>query len=307
MDNVSFTLYKGETVGIVGESGCGKSTLARTLLRLIDLTEGDIKYNGESFVDKSDKELRSIRKNMQIIFQDPYNSLHPRMNINEIIAEPLKINKMLPSKDQRNKRILELIEMVGLDEAYLLRYPHELSGGQRQRIVIARALATNPELIIYDEPVSALDVSVRAQILNLLKELQLQLNLTYIFISHDLSVVEHICDSVHIMYLGQIIETGKTEDIFENPTHPYTQALLSAIPVVGSKDNQHRIILEGDIPSPINPPSGCRFRTRCKYARLQCEETPLMGKVNNNHSAACHKLSWKENELLIEKSKAIEV
>lgn len=295
VDHVSFTLKKGETMGIVGESGCGKSTLARTILRLIEPTEGEIEYKGQSIIGKKEKELKLIRKDMQIIFQDPYNSLHPRMKIGDIIAEPLVISKMIPNKDERNERIKELIKMVGLDEPYLERYPHELSGGQRQRIVIARALATNPELVICDEPVSALDVSVRAQILNLLEELQEKLNLTYIFISHDLSVVEHICDTVYIMYLGQIIESGMTEDIFENPIHPYTEALLSAIPVVGRRTNEGRIILEGDIPSPVNPPSGCRFRTRCRYARSQCEEKPLMQEVEKNHFVACHKLNWQDS------------
>jgi len=292
VDGVSFTLYKGETVGIVGESGCGKSTLARTLLRLIEPTNGEIEYKGQSILGKKEKELSLIRKDMQIIFQDPYNSLHPRMKIGDIIAEPLIISKMIPDKQKRYERIKELIKMVGLEESYLERYPHQLSGGQRQRIVIARALATNPELVICDEPVSALDVSVRAQILNLLEELQEKLNLTYVFISHDLSVVEHICDSVFIMYLGQIIESGTTEDIFENPLHPYTEALLSAIPVVGRRTNEGRIILEGDIPSPVNPPSGCRFRTRCRYARAQCEEKPAMQEVTNNHFVACHRLNW---------------
>ena len=294
VDDVSFTLFKGETMGIVGESGCGKSTLARTLLRLIEPTGGKIEYMGKSVLNMNGKELRSIRKNMQIVFQDPYSSLHPRMIIGDIIAEPLIVSGMMPDKHQRKKRITELIKMVGLDESYLKRYPHEFSGGQRQRIVIARALATNPELLICDEPVSALDVSVRAQILNLLEELQDKLNLTYIFISHDLSVVEHICDRVAIMYLGQMIETGTTDEIFENPVHPYTQALLSAIPTVGKDIKQDRIILEGDIPSPANPPSGCRFRTRCRYAKLECGEKPHMQEVGNNHFVACHKLKWQD-------------
>lgn len=296
VDDVSFSLNKGETMGIVGESGCGKSTLARSLLRLIEPTEGKIEYKGQAILNMNNKELRSIRKDMQIVFQDPYNSLHPRMKIGDIIAEPLIISKMMPDKPQRNGRVIELIKMVGLDESYFNRYPHELSGGQRQRVVIARALSTNPDLVICDEPVSALDVSVRAQILNLLEELQEQLNLTYIFISHDLSVVEHICDRVCIMYLGQMIETGMTDDIFDNPIHPYTQALLSAIPVVGKNTNQDRIILEGDIPSPVNPPSGCRFRTRCGYAMLQCQDKPTMQDVGNDHFVACHKLKWQNND-----------
>jgi oligopeptide/dipeptide ABC transporter ATP-binding protein len=292
VDDVSFALYKGETMGIVGESGCGKSTLARTLLRLIEPTKGKVEYMGKSVLDMNNKDLRSIRKNMQIVFQDPYSSLHPRMKIQDIIAEPLIVSGMMPDKQQRKTRVVELIKMVGLDESYLERYPHEFSGGQRQRIVIARALATNPELLICDEPVSALDVSVRAQILNLLEELQEKLNLTYIFISHDLSVVEHICDRVAIMYLGQMIETGTTDVIFKNPLHPYTQALLSAIPTVGKNTKQNRIILEGDIPNPARPPSGCRFRTRCRYAKSECEEKPHMEDVCNNHFVACHKLKW---------------
>lgn len=294
VDDVSFTINKGETMGIVGESGCGKSTLARTLLRLIEPTEGRIEYKGQAIFDMNNKEMRLIRKDMQIVFQDPYNSLHPRMKIGDIISEPLIISRMIPDKTQRKERIIELIKMVGLDESYFNRYPHELSGGQRQRVVIARALSTNPDLVICDEPVSALDVSVRAQILNLLEELQEQLNLTYVFISHDLSVVEHICDVVCIMYLGQMIETGKTEEIFENPAHPYTQALLSAIPVVGESTNQDRIILEGDIPSPVNPPAGCRFRTRCRHARTQCEEKPMMENIGGDHYVACHKLRWQD-------------
>ena len=294
VDDVSFTLIKGETMGIVGESGCGKSTLARTILRLIEPTEGKIEYKGQAILDMNNKEMRSIRKDMQIVFQDPYNSLHPRMKIGDIIAEPLIISKMIPNKTKRKERVTELIKMVGLDKSYFNRYPHELSGGQRQRVVIARALSTNPDLVICDEPVSALDVSVRAQILNLLEELQEQLNLTYVFISHDLSVVEHICDVVCIMYLGQMIETGKTDDIFESPAHPYTQALLSAIPIVGESTNQDRIILEGDIPSPVNPPAGCRFRTRCRYARTQCKEKPIMENIGGDHYVACHKLRWQD-------------
>lgn len=254
VDDISFTLYKGETLGIVGESGCGKSTLARTILRLLEPTKGSIEYRGRQVLDMDRKELRSIRKNMQIVFQDPYSSLHPRMKIYDIISEPLKINKVMKEESQTRERVRELIKMVGLDELYLNRYPHEFSGGQRQRIVIARALATNPELLVCDEPVSALDVSVRAQILNLLVDLQVQLGLTYIFISHDLSVVEHISDRLAIMYLGQIVEIGRTNHIFENPNHPYTQALLSAIPVIGKRARRERIILDGDVPSPINPP-----------------------------------------------------
>jgi len=288
VDDVSFDLYEGETLGIVGESGCGKSTLARTILRLIEPTKGSILYNGEDVTAMCARELRSIRKNMQIVFQDPYSSLHPRMKVGEIIAEPLIISGLIKDKAQRAARIRELMDMVGLDPSYVDRYPHEFSGGQRQRIVIARALATNPRLLICDEPVSALDVSVRAQVLNLLEELQDELKLTYLFISHDLSVVEHICDRVAIMYLGQMVELGMTEEIFNAPQHPYTQALLSAIPIVGKKGMPERILLEGDIPSPANPPSGCRFHTRCRYASEQCKTKPEFTELRPGHFVVCH-------------------
>ncbi len=289
VDDVSFDLYEGETLGIVGESGCGKSTLARTILRLIEPTKGAILYNGEDVTAMRARELQSIRKNMQIVFQDPYSSLHPRMKIGEIIAEPLIISGIMKDKTKRAGRVKELMSMVGLDPSYIDRYPHEFSGGQRQRIVIARALATNPQLLICDEPVSALDVSVRAQVLNLLEELQDRLRLTYLFISHDLSVVEHICDRVAIMYLGQMVELGTAEEIFNSPQHPYTQALLSAIPIVGKKGMGERILLEGDIPSPANPPQGCRFHTRCRYASEQCLTKPEFMQSRPGHFVACHR------------------
>ncbi len=287
VDDVTLTLYRGETLGIVGESGCGKSTLARTLLRLIEPTEGDITYDDKDLVAMRGEELRSLRKHMQIVFQDPYSSLHPRMKVGRIIAEPLLISGIYRTQAECMPRIYELLEMVGLDREYVNRYPHEFSGGQRQRIVIARALATNPELLICDEPVSALDVSVRAQVLNLLEELQRKLNLTYLFISHDLSVVEHLCDRVAIMYLGQVMELGTVPQIYDNPQHPYTQALLSAIPKVGQYDNRERIILEGDIPSPADPPSGCRFRTRCRFATEACAEKPNTVEVEKGHFVTC--------------------
>ena len=288
VDDVSLTLYRGETLGVVGESGCGKSTMARTLLRLIEPTDGEIIYDGQDLRALKNKELRDLRKHMQIVFQDPYSSLHPRMKIGQIIAEPMLISGMKKNKEECMPRIYELLDMVGLDKSYVDRYPHEFSGGQRQRIVIARALATEPELLICDEPVSALDVSVRAQVLNLLEELQEKLGLTYLFISHDLSVVEHLCDRVAIMYLGQLMEIGTVPQIYDNPRHPYTQALLSAIPKVGHHSNEGRILLEGDIPSPANPPSGCRFRTRCRFATEACCNKPETVEVEPGHFVTCH-------------------
>ena len=291
VDDVTLTLYRGETLGIVGESGCGKSTMARTLLRLIEPTDGEIIYDGKDLRAMKGSELRGLRKHMQIVFQDPYSSLHPRMKIGEIIAEPMLISGLYKSKAECMPRIRELLDMVGLDQTYVDRYPHEFSGGQRQRIVIARALATNPELLICDEPVSALDVSVRAQVLNLLEELQEKLNLTYMFISHDLSVVEHLCDRVAIMYLGQLMEIGTVDQIYDNPRHPYTQALLSAIPKVGQHDSRGRILLEGDIPSPANPPSGCRFRTRCRFATEACAQGASTTEVEPGHFVTCRLMS----------------
>ena len=293
VDDVTLNLYRGETLGIVGESGCGKSTMARTLLRLIEPTDGEIIYDGMDLRALKGKELRKLRSRMQIVFQDPYSSLNPRMKIDEIISEPMIISGMKKNKAECMDRVYELLEMVGLDPSYTDRFPHEFSGGQRQRIVIARAMATNPELLICDEPVSALDVSVRAQVLNLLKELQEKLNLTYLFISHDLSVVEHLCDRVVIMYLGQLMEAGTVDQIFDTPRHPYTQALLSAIPKVGQHDNTGRIILEGDIPSPANPPSGCRFRTRCRFATEACANKPETVEVEPGHYVTCRLMSEK--------------
>ena len=287
VDDVTLTLYRGETLGIVGESGCGKSTMARSLLRLIEPTDGELIYDGLDLRAMKGKELRKLRSRMQIVFQDPYSSLNPRMKIAEIISEPMIISGMKKNKAECMDRVYELLDMVGLDPSYVDRYPHEFSGGQRQRIVIARALATSPELLICDEPVSALDVSVRAQVLNLLEELQEKLNLTYLFISHDLSVVEHLCDRVAIMYLGQLMELGTVDQIYDNPSHPYTQALLSAIPKVGQHDSSGRILLEGDIPSPANPPSGCRFRTRCRLATEACANIPQTTEIEPGHFVAC--------------------
>ena len=286
LNGVSFEIREGETVGIVGESGCGKSTLIRTLLRLTEPTAGTVEFDGTDLSSLSGNELRAVRKDMQIVFQDPYSALHPRMKIGDAIAEPLIISGMMPDARERRARVEELIRLVGLNPSYADRYPHEFSGGQRQRIVIARALATKPRLLFCDEPVSALDVSVRAQVLNLLEEFQEELNLTYVFISHDLSVVEHLCSRVAIMYLGQLVEIGRTEDIFSHPRHPYTQALLSAIPMIGRR-KEERIILKGDVPSPVDPPSGCRFRTRCPHAQECCSEKPKLQEFEAGHFTAC--------------------
>ncbi len=287
VDDVDLELYRGETLGVCGESGCGKSTLMRTMLRLLEPTAGSVTYEGKELVGLSKKDMKKIREHMQIVFQDPYSALDGRMKVGAIIEEPLIINKVYKTKEERMARVKELMDQVGLDPSYIDRYPHEFSGGQRQRIVIARALATNPELLFCDEAVSALDVSVRAQILNLLEELQDQLKLTYMFVSHDLSVIEHICDRVAIMYLGKVVEIGTKDDIFKNPKHPYTQALLSAIPIVGKRDRE-RIILQGDIPSPVNPPSGCYFHTRCPYATERCaQESPRLTCLGGEHKAAC--------------------
>lgn len=287
VDDVSFEVYKGETLGLVGESGCGKSTLARSILRLIEPTSGDVSYQGADFLKMDRKQLNSLRKSIQIVFQDPYGSLHPKMKIGQILEAPLIISKW-GTKEERKARVLELIEKVDLKPEHLERYPHEFSGGQRQRIVIARALATNPQLVICDEPVSALDVSVRSQILNLLKDLQEQMGLTYLFISHDLSVVEHICDRVVVMYLGKVMEMADTKELFRAPMHPYTKALLSAAPQVYEENRTtEKIPLEGDVPSPANPPEGCRFHTRCPYATEECKKDIPLQDVGNGHWVAC--------------------
>lgn len=288
VDDVSFYIKKGETLGLVGESGCGKSTLGRSLIRLYDITDGQILFEGEDISKKSEKELKLFRKRSQTIFQDPYASLNPNMTVMEIISEPLDIHTNY-SKKEKEDIVYELLEKVGLSKEHVNRYPHEFSGGQRQRIGIARALSIKPDFIFCDEPISALDVSVQAQVINLLEDLQEELGITYLFIAHDLSMVRHISDRVCVMYLGKIVEIGSSEDIYNNPKHPYTKALLSSIPNIGVEVEEE--ILEGDVPSPLNPPSGCRFRTRCKYRSSICsEKDPYMIKIGVEHSVACHNL-----------------
>jgi oligopeptide transport system ATP-binding protein len=287
VDGVSFSIFEGETLSLVGESGCGKSTTGRVLMKLLEPTEGTIHFEGEDITNFTADEIRPYRKEFQMIFQDPYASLNPRLTIREIIEEPLIVHNL--EKSKRTERVIELLEVVGLNQYHLNRYPHEFSGGQRQRIGIARALAVNPKLIIADEPVSALDVSIQSQILNLLKDLQEQYNLTYLFIAHDLSVVEHISDRVAVMYLGKIVEMVDRDRLFGNPLHPYTKALLSAVPIPDSTVRRERIVLKGDIPSPANPPSGCTFHTRCPFAQDICKEkVPEFRDFGEEHFVACH-------------------
>ena len=291
VDQISFYIKEGETLGLVGESGCGKSTTGATILRLEEATSGEVKYQGKDVLALNKKEMREMRKEMQIIFQDPYASLNPRMTVADIVGEPLDIHNLVSNKRERNERVRELLDSVGLTVEQMNRYPHEFSGGQRQRIGVARALAVSPKLIIADEPVSALDVSIQAQVINILQDLQQEFGLTYLFIAHDLSVVKHISDRVAVMYLGKIVEMTAKEDLYSNPLHPYTQSLLSAIPIPDPTVNNERIILEGDVPSPVNPPSGCRFHPRCPKAMEVCSEvSPEFKDYGNEHFAACHLL-----------------
>lgn len=288
VDGVSFDLYNGETLGLVGESGCGKSTLAQTIMRLVPATSGSVYFEGRDLFAFSPSEMRRLRKDLQIVFQDPYASLNPRMTVGEIVGEPLLVHG-IASEKERKHQVQELLDLVGLESAYYDRYPHEFSGGQRQRISIARSLALKPKLVLCDEPVSALDVSIQSQILNLLKKLQSEFNLTYIFIAHGLNVIRHVSDRVGVMYLGQLVEVAPVDSLFANPLHPYTEALLSAIPVPDPSVKQERILLEGDIPSPKNPPTGCRFHTRCQYATAQCQQQqPVLREVRSNCWVACH-------------------
>ena len=288
LDGVSFSMEYGETLGVVGESGCGKSTLGRTILRLHEPTEGQVVYRGKNLAEYGREEMRQMRRELQIIFQDPYSSLNPRMTVRELICAPLDVFAM-GSKEEKEARVIEIMDKVGLPLEFMNRYPHEFSGGQRQRIVIARALVLDPEFVVCEEPVSALDVSVRAQVLNLIQDLQKTKKLTYLFISHDLSVVKYVSDRIAVMYLGRIVEIATKDELYNNPQHPYTKALLSAIPIPDVDNKMKREILTGDVPSPLNPPAGCYFHTRCRYASERCSaECPKLHDIGNGHMVSCH-------------------
>jgi oligopeptide/dipeptide ABC transporter ATP-binding protein len=288
VEDVSFTLNKGETIGLVGESGCGKSTCGRTILRLLEKTDGKVYFEGTDIHTLKKQEVRKLRTEMQIIFQDPYSSLNPRMTVGELVGEAV-LDHGLCKKSELNDKVKEVLELCGLSSYHINRYPHEFSGGQRQRIGIARALILNPKFIVADEPVSALDVSIQSQVVNLLCDLQERLGLSYLFISHDLSVVKYISQKIGVMYLGSLVEFATKKELYDNPLHPYTKALLSAVPIPDPTIKRERIILTGDIPSPANPPSGCKFHTRCPYANEKCKkENPVYKKVNDNHFVACH-------------------